>query len=718
MSDSAAWLLNGEQYRVYAFLKDLFSSGLLPYEKKVLASINENGLLVVGGEIIPFELLPYVFKNLYQVKVFNTSVSNASFDGNKYSLDIGENTYCFLEHANGTYEYLKNNKYHCVSGPAYSNPSKGIFKYFANGKLHRLDGPSLIELESKQEFYYLFGEKLVLHEYIARNPNSSTTVGFRENKPYSVTKLDDFALVEGVDGTVALMQKTEREGIDNFLVELVARPLKGFEVFYYPHLGESIANIHGLIAADWSQWSYDYDVAGSSLLFNDIDAKIRLTFDRKSKQMLFESSASGYDLEKVYDFSFSDTKAEEFPEIKVRHDNLGRLHCSDGPAIINPDGSEKYYLHGCHLSESRYSKKIYDKGSESFCWLNEDSELHTDSSFYPSQIFLSGEQRFHHNGLLHNSLLAAIVIPANDFNISRYFVYGNEISGPEFARYSCVSETIEYRDSFRRLHRENGPARMSFEQDGSYKNEYFYEGERHNIRGPAVECENGSFEYWVDGICHRDQGPAIWKSTTKILEYWRDGLLHNEAGPAVLIGLGSDRQYWLHGNQCDKLEFAGLIKSKSAGLSWGLQSQGEGKMANNDEGRMSQISGGVKSGFKRGGLKVVTGKAADALSKHIPLNDKMPMDKLVQLVLLNASAEVVEHAPVSMSEKIGLTPERKVAFGGTARKLSGEILGRDAVNLFSQLAPMLLENLQNLSAEDIKEAVNNFEIDTEVPVQI
>jgi hypothetical protein len=57
---------------------------------------------------------------------------------------------------------------------------------------------------------------------------------------------------------------------------------------------------------------------------------------------------------------------------------------------------------------------------------------------------------------------------------------------------------------------------------------YFNEEEQpHRIDGPAIECEDGHKEYWVNGKLHRIDGPAIeWPYGDK--EYWVNGERYTE----------------------------------------------------------------------------------------------------------------------------------------------------------------------------------------------
>ena len=55
------------------------------------------------------------------------------------------------------------------------------------------------------------------------------------------------------------------------------------------------------------------------------------------------------------------------------------------------------------------------------------------------------------------------------------------------------------------LHREDGPA-IEWKDGDKY---WYKNGKQHRDNGPAVEEDNGHMEWWVNGLCHREDGPAI-----------------------------------------------------------------------------------------------------------------------------------------------------------------------------------------------------------------
>lgn len=61
----------------------------------------------------------------------------------------------------------------------------------------------------------------------------------------------------------------------------------------------------------------------------------------------------------------------------------------------------------------------------------------------------------------------------------------------------------------------------------------------HRNDGPAIEYSSGSKEWWVDGVMHREDGPAAILVSKPRKEWWINGKLHREDGPAIEYGSNS-----------------------------------------------------------------------------------------------------------------------------------------------------------------------------------
>ncbi|WP_392399405.1 hypothetical protein [Actinotignum urinale] len=96
-------------------------------------------------------------------------------------------------------------------------------------------------------------------------------------------------------------------------------------------------------------------------------------------------------------------------------------------------------------------------------------------------------------------------------------------------------KTEEWRNNEGRLHREDGPATISYNPDGTVMCEAYYQhGQLHRDNGPAT-------------ISYRDDGTVYQE------DYCQNGKLHRENGPARIFynqdGTTRHKEYWQGGKQ-------------------------------------------------------------------------------------------------------------------------------------------------------------------------
>ena len=83
------------------------------------------------------------------------------------------------------------------------------------------------------------------------------------------------------------------------------------------------------------------------------------------------------------------------------------------------------------------------------------------------------------------------------------------------------SDRTEWHNEAGELHREDGPA---IEWEDVSKS-YYINGKPHRTDGPAVEWADGYKSYYINGKRHRTDGPAIvWED---VKEYWVEGKEYN-----------------------------------------------------------------------------------------------------------------------------------------------------------------------------------------------
>jgi len=78
--------------------------------------------------------------------------------------------------------------------------------------------------------------------------------------------------------------------------------------------------------------------------------------------------------------------------------------------------------------------------------------------------------------------------------------------------------------------------------DSEYTVRWFSNGVLHRIGGPAVEYSNGDKEYYVLGMRHNEELPAVVKRD--VLMWYKCGQLHREDGPAVIYRRGIKMWYY------------------------------------------------------------------------------------------------------------------------------------------------------------------------------
>ena len=90
-------------------------------------------------------------------------------------------------------------------------------------------------------------------------------------------------------------------------------------------------------------------------------------------------------------------------------------------------------------------------------------------------------------------------------------------------------DSAEWRDSYGRLHRLDGPAVIY--ANGTRM--WYIDGDLHRSDGPAVEWADGDREWYVHGELSRDDGPAI---TNRTGSHWLRGRSYypTDVGEAVV----------------------------------------------------------------------------------------------------------------------------------------------------------------------------------------
>lgn len=63
--------------------------------------------------------------------------------------------------------------------------------------------------------------------------------------------------------------------------------------------------------------------------------------------------------------------------------------------------------------------------------------------------------------------------------------------------------------------------------------EYHYIADIHRTTGPAIVYPNGDYKYVVNGVLHREDGPAV--KSGKNTYWFKNGIYHRVGGPAIIM---------------------------------------------------------------------------------------------------------------------------------------------------------------------------------------
>jgi hypothetical protein len=83
--------------------------------------------------------------------------------------------------------------------------------------------------------------------------------------------------------------------------------------------------------------------------------------------------------------------------------------------------------------------------------------------------------------------------------------------------------------------------------------EWFQNGKRHRLDGPAYEYADGDKEWYQNGKRHREDGPAF-ENVSGYKAWYQNGKCHREDGPAYEYADGS-KEWYIEGKKLTEEEF-------------------------------------------------------------------------------------------------------------------------------------------------------------------
>lgn len=108
-----------------------------------------------------------------------------------------------------------------------------------------------------------------------------------------------------------------------------------------------------------------------------------------------------------------------------RHDEQGRPHCDDGPAIVAPDGTQYWCQHG-KLHRDNGPAVVWLNGAQAWFW---HDEKHRDDG--PAAIFADGAQIWFQHNELHREDGPTFIAPDGT---QHWYWHGEEITKKEHAK--------------------------------------------------------------------------------------------------------------------------------------------------------------------------------------------------------------------------------------------------------------------------------------------
>ena len=677
-------------------------------EKRKRLSVGNQDRILFNGEEVPYAELPTVFRKFSDYKILEKR--NGPIPYVTYILYIDNKKFTYRKFESGDYDFYVDDKVHCANVPAVKRiiEDRDEFYYYSHGTLNRLDGPAIIR--ETGDVFCLNGETLNIYQFIERNPLCRSEIGTRGDANYTIHRAGDYAVVEGLDGTRILLQKdsSAQPSLNDLILELVAHRIPGYKVVGYGRFGHMAQPVYNYLSSDSGNWKIKISARKIRVTYSADDGTyVILSYFKRSNKLYLDTNAFNGELFRTYtDFSFDqDSGLARFPKIRILRDSNGHRHCEYGPAVVTPSDESLYYLHGHKVTEEMLDNAQFSVTGKFFYWLDEQGFYHSPVAGYPAKIYDNGDAEHWCHGKRHNAFGAADITNNN----KSYYIFGTKISADEFKSYRPAENAVIFSDDAGYLHRTGGPAVIDFDVSGKNTRYWYQHGALHNEEGPAILGSDGGFSYYLHGELHRDGGPAVWIPEDNKFSYFERGVEINEkAGKNMSTAVNQSNPQQKFEEALNRIKSRKATVSNTGGLEMSTKTVQHGSApADSDDSRVKQVTSGAKLGLQKAALRVGSEKAAEKIVDLASPSDSKVVTRIVQMALLLGSAELMERLPEGATAKVGLTQERREAFGGLSRFVAGETLGRDAVDLVSFIGPMLLEKLQGVSTEEIAELTND-----------
>lgn len=196
------------------------------------------------------------------------------------------------------------------------------------------------------------------------------------------------------------------------------------------------------------------------------------------------------------------------------------------------------------------------------CWFNQHNQLHRDGDL-PARI-VGGVIEYWQNGALHRDNGPAVIEKSSPY---RVYIKNGKIhrdDGPAVTNRDGTSQYYlnnaahtkeQWLKATGKTFLEPEPNTIySQTTDGGGKAiiSYYKDEQKtilHRKNGPAVVCENGDFQYWLEGQRHNSNPNKMAVKRGTCQEFWQHNKLHRINGPAVIVKGTTIKEWWLEGVQ-------------------------------------------------------------------------------------------------------------------------------------------------------------------------
>lgn len=381
-------------------------------------------------------------------------------------------------------------------------------------------------------------------------------------------------------------------------------------------------------------------------------------------------------------------------------------------------------IYGVNIPTDVFVTSKFDGSTNSFSWEDKNGKLDCPTPNLPAAISPEGKLFYFQNGFLHRESGPAVQ-SLYDKREDEWSLWGVKVSKEEFDHYVPNKKAIIFRNEKGKIHRDDGPALSYFDIENGYLVQDYY--------------SNGIMSYSV----HQSLNSQIKSNkrtnivaTTPKIKYselsdedvnalkaiFRENIDHlrkyeadiRKAANKAMINKGIITEE--ESSPLPKKRVARAVKRTTSeeNMTATLDERKKIRSAPDREGtRTNQVVNGFKFGFKKGIVNNGSNAFAKKVATLTPLEGNEWFERFLQVVFLIGAAEMIERMPDGMAEKARMSEEFRLNAASLCRYISGENLGRDAVDIAVNVLPLFKEVLMNVTAEEFADLAQDLDAQQE-----